>query len=75
MDIKIEALRDELDQHSSEATPFPLPWYGLGLIDTGADVSCINVGVAQALNIEPVTRYRVNTLRPAWRCSTCTSFA
>ena len=41
--------------------PVPLPWYGLGLIDTGADVSCVNVGVAQALNIEPVTRYRINT--------------
>ena len=61
VDVKIEAPGDQLDQHGSEAMPVPLPWHGLGLIDTGADVSCVNVGVAQALNIKPVTRYRVNT--------------
>ena len=41
--------------------PTPLPWHGLGLIDTGAEVSCVNIGIGRAIGLEPASRFRVNT--------------
>ena len=51
----------EFTRRSGEGIPVPLPWYGLGLIDTGAEVSCVNEGIGSMLGLEPVSRYRVKT--------------
>lgn len=39
----------------------PLPRFGQGVIDTGAEVSCVNAGIAQALATKPSSAYRVVT--------------
>ena len=46
---------------SAQGRVAPLPRFGQGVIDTGAEVSCVNAGIAQALATKPSGTYRVVT--------------
>lgn len=61
MEVKLEATSDEVALLSAQGKTPPLPRFGRGVLDTGAEVSCVNVGIAQALATKPSTVYRVVT--------------
>ena len=61
MEVKLEATGNEIELLAAQGRAAPLPRYGQGVIDTGAEVSCINVGIAQALATKPSGAYRVVT--------------
>lgn len=49
VDVRVDATSNEIDQLATRGMEAPLPRYGQGVIDTGAEVTCINMGIAQAL--------------------------
>lgn len=61
MDVRLEATSREIELLGTQGRAAPLPRYGQGVIDTGAEVTCINVGIAQALATKPSGAYRVVT--------------
>ena len=61
MDVRLEATSNEIELLGTQGRAAPLPRYGPGVIDTGAEVTCINVGIAQALATKPSGAYRVVT--------------
>ncbi len=61
VEVKLEATTAELALLNAQGKVAPLPRYGRGVIDTGAEVSCVNDGIAQALATEPSGTYRVVT--------------
>ena len=61
MEVKLDATSNEIKLLSAQGKAAPLPRFGQGVIDTGAEVSCINVGFAQALATKPSGTYRVVT--------------
>ena len=61
MEVRLEATSHEIRLLSAQGRAAPLPRFGRGVIDTGAEVSCINVGIAQALATKPSGAYRVVT--------------
>ncbi len=61
MDFRLEATSSEIELLGTRGRAAPLPRHGQGVIDTGAEVTCINVGIAQALATKPSGAYRVVT--------------
>ena len=61
MEVRLEATSNEVALLGAQGKTPPLPRFGIGVIDTGAEVSCINVGIAQALATKPSSVYRVVT--------------
>lgn len=59
--MKLEATADELALLNAQGKAAPLPRFGQGVIDTGAEVSCVNAGIAQALATKPSGAYQVVT--------------
>ena len=61
MEVQLDATSNEIELLGAQGRAAPLPRFGQGVIDTGAEVSCINVGIAQALATKPSGAYRVVT--------------
>lgn len=59
--MKLEATAGELALLDTQGKVAPLPRFGQGVIDTGAEVSCVSAGIAQALATKPSGAYRVVT--------------
>lgn len=61
MKVELHLHDDEFERRRSEHALIPPPSQGLGLIDIGAEISCVSTAVAQSLALNPTRRFRVRT--------------
>lgn len=59
--VELHLQDDELERRQSEHALIPPPLRGRGLIDIGAEVSCLTAAAAHALALGPTRRFRVST--------------